>query len=327
MKNYDVFGIGNALVDIQAQVSDALIQEIGSPKGIMNLVDSDFQANLLTKIEEIDLHTVGGGSAANTMVGLANLGGPAMYAGKVGDDLFGSFYAQDMAKAGVHYKIPYGNEATGTCVVLITPDAQRTFFTHLGISTKLKPEDIDEESIKQSQWVYIEGYLWDADGPKAASRKAMEVAKKNGVQVAYSFSDPFCVKRARKDFLHFTQEYVDLVFCNEEEAFAFAETDNHAESIRYITDLNAGVVLTAGTDGSHFCYKGNEGKAPCFTVKAVDSTGAGDLYAAGVLYGLTHGHDIQKACRLGAFCASKVVATMGARLKEKIDVSDQRFQK
>src|SRR3989338_5171269 len=184
---YDVYGIGNALVDIQAQVDEPFLKKIEQPKGIMTLVDTPFQARLLEQLKDRDIHTVGGGSAANTIIGIANLGGNSYYAGKVGEDDLGSFYTEDLKQAGVHHKTPLGKEPTGTSVILITPDAQRSMFTHLGANIRLAPEDIDEEAIKNSKWVYIEGYLWYTEGPRAAAVKVMEIAKKNGVQVAYSF--------------------------------------------------------------------------------------------------------------------------------------------
>ncbi|MBI4238817.1 MAG: adenosine kinase [Deltaproteobacteria bacterium] len=322
--HYDVYGIGNALVDIQANVSDDLLQQITRDvpstthdrlaKGTMHLVDTTTQGHILRLLEEIGTHTVSGGSAANTMIGVAHLGGRAAYAGKVGDDVYGAFYAEDLHKASVAYRVPFGHAETGTCIVLVTPDAQRTFFTHLGISTALTPNDIDEAAIKASQWVYIEGYLWDAPGPKAASLKAMELACHYGVKVAYSFSDPFCVRRARSDFRDFTERFVDLVFCNEEEALAFTDAGNVEDAIGTITALDTAVAITRGERGSLFAMNGTRHIVPPVHVDAIDSTGAGDLYAAGVLHGLCSGKTPAEAGELGSALAARILTVRGARL-------------
>lgn len=321
---HDVYGVGNALVDIQANVSDALLQQITQDvqptthdriaKGTMHLVDTATQGHILRLLENVDTHTVSGGSAANTMIGVAHLGGRAAYAGKVGNDVHGAFYAEDLHKAGVAYRVPFGDEETGTCVILVTPDAQRTMFTHLGISTALTPDDIDEAAIRASQWVYVEGYLWDAPGPKAASLKAMEVACRYGVKVAYTFSDPFCVRRARSDFQDFTRRFVDLVFCNEEEALAFTNAGTAEDAIGTITTLETAVAITRGAQGSLLAMNGTRHVVPSVSVEAIDSTGAGDLYAAGVLHGLCSGKTPAEAGQLGSELAARILTVRGARL-------------
>ncbi len=320
---YDVYGIGNALVDIQAHVSDEFLQTImreehpDGPtvnKGAMHLVSTAFQGHLLRLLEEHTLHTVSGGSACNTMIGVAQMGCDAKYAGKVGSDIYGAFYAEDLQKVGIHFDVPYGTNPTGTCIIMITPDAQRTMFTHLGISTQLTADDIMVDDIARAKWVYIEGYLWDAPGPKAASLKVMELAKQHGVKVAYTFSDAFCVNRAREDFTRFTKEYVDLVFCNEAEGLAFSGSTDLDTTIRTITSLNTAVAMTRSEKGSIIAWNGSHYEIPPVLVKPIDTTGAGDLYAAGVLSGLCRGYEIAKAGALGSRLASEVIAVQGPRL-------------
>lgn len=327
MPTHDVYGIGNALVDIQVQVDDALLHRIlhdphparplHSGKGSMHLVDTGFQGHLLQLLEDHDHHTASGGSGCNTMFGLAQMGVRVKYAGKVGDDVYGAFYTEDLHQAGVDFDVPFGADATGTCLVLVTPDAQRTMFTHLGISVALTPNDLDLDTIARSRWVYIEGYLWDAPGPRAASIKAMETAKRHGARIAYSYSDPFCVARARDDFDAFTREFVDLVFCNEAEALAFAQTDSAESALAHLRTLHTNVALTRSAQGSVIVFDGATYTIPPVVVDPVDTTGAGDLYAAGVLAGLCQGQTIQEAGLLGSRLAAQVITVRGARLPQQ----------
>lgn len=317
----DVYGIGNALVDILVHVSqdflDSLQRETTAfpiHKGSMHLVGTDFQGHLLRLLESYEQHTVSGGSAANTMFGLAQLGARVTYAGKVGNDVYGSFYADDMHNMGVHFPVARGHNPTGTCIILMTPDAQRTMFTNLGISIELTADDIDAAQIERSQWLYIEGYLWDPPAPRAASIKAMQIAKAAGVKIAYSFSDAFCVHRARDDFRAFTRDYVDLVFCNETEALAFAGAEFIHDALADIEALGTNVALTRGAEGSIITYRGERHVVPAVPVRAIDTTGAGDLYAAGVLHGLCRNLPIPQVGALAAELGAKVVAVSGARL-------------
>ncbi|MFH2203138.1 MAG: adenosine kinase [Elusimicrobiota bacterium] len=320
----DVYGIGNALVDVQAGVEDAVLDKIialktpGAPeriaKGNMHLVDAAAQQAVLGQLAGHDLATVSGGSACNTMIGLAQLGGRAAYCGKVAGDQYGSFFAEDLRAAGVDYNVPFGEQGTGTCAVLVTPDAQRTMFTNLGISIELKPEDLDFDAIAAAKWVYIEGYLWDAAGPKAASVKAMEYAKNNGIKVAYSYSDSFCVQRALEDFRRFTKDYVDLVFCNDDEACAFAGRDDIEAALKEIEKYGTGIAATRGKQGSILVLDGARHDIAPVSCVPVDTTGAGDLYAAGVLAGLCRGLPPAEAGALGSKMAAHAISVRGARI-------------
>lgn len=322
MQTFDVFGVGNALVDTLVFIKDDFLANNSIEKGVMTLVDANSQSSLLTSLEKMEKDLRSGGSAANTMIALANCGGSGYYTGKVGDDANGKFYKQDLENAGIVFEIAPGPNATGTCVVLTTPDADRTMLTHLGISTELTENDINIDHLKNSKISYIEGYLWDGEGTKAASVKTMEESKKNGLQVAYSYSDPFCVHRSREDFIKLTKDYIDIAFCNADEAKAMSGETDTEKAIAYLGTLTDLVFMTDGANGALINEKGKIRSVAGFPVKAIDTVGAGDSFAAGVLYGLTHGMDVNKACKWGNYVAAQIVTIAGARhnisLKDKL---------
>ena len=314
-----MFGLGNALVDTVVSVDEAFLEANKITKGVMTLVDAKSQKRLLNNLETKKKELRSGGSAANTMVALAHCGGTGIYTGKVSADINGIFYKDDMIRTGIHFEVePAKTGDTGTCVVLITPDAERTMLTHLGISTGLSGIDIDPEKIKFSQIAYIEGYLWDGDGTKEASIRTMEYAKQFKKKIAYTYSDPFCVSRSRDEFLKLTKEYFDIVFCNFEEAKAMSEKENPEDAVRFLGELCSTVFMTHGKEGAYYFHEGEIKKVEGFPVKAIDTVGAGDCFAAGALYGLTHHLNLEKCCRLGNYLASKVVQVVGPRLDEPI---------
>ncbi len=319
MRHYDVFGVGNALVDILVPTEDVFIKRLGFEKGIMTLVDSEKQAGVLTALEGSKKELRSGGSAANTMIALANSGGTGTYTGKVSKDTYGEFYKKDMENAGIFFEVtPEDQGHTGTCVVLTTPDAERTMLTHLGISITLQKSDIDLEKLKSSSISYIEGYLWDGQGTKEASLLTMEESKKNGVKVAYTYSDPFCVNRSREDFVRLTKDYFDIVFCNAEEAKALSQREDKLEALKFISGLTSLVFMTDSANGAYFAENGKISHVDGFPVKPIDTTGAGDCFAAGVLYGLTHGFSLEKSTRWGNYVASRIVQEIGPRLGIKL---------
>lgn len=319
MKKYDVFGVGNALVDIIAFIEPMFLEKQNITKGVMTLVDETRQGQILADLHEAKKELRSGGSAANTMIAIANSGGACAYSGKVTKDTYGEFYKKDMEEAGVFFETEPDLEGhTGTCVVLTTPDAERTMLTSLGISTSLSPADIDIERLKVSKFVYVEGYLWDGDSTKKASELAMSEAKKHNVKVAFTYSDPFCVNRSRDEFIHLTKEYVDVVFCNTEEGLALSGKTDPREAVEFISKLADYVFMTAGKDGAYVAEKGAISLVPGFPVKPIDTTGAGDAFAAGVLYGLTNGYSNKKAARWGNYVASRIVQEVGPRLTIKL---------
>jgi sugar/nucleoside kinase (ribokinase family) len=316
---YDVYGVGNALVDIQAYVSDELLETLDYAKGIMTLVDADTQQKVLRVLGEVQTHRCAGGSAANTIMGIADLGGTAAYCGKVAGDEIGEFFLKDMRKLGVAIEVPPADQSpTGTCVVLITEDAQRTMLTSLGVSGSLCPEDIDEGEIRQAQYVYIEGYLFAGEPTRAAALRAMELAKANGVKVAFTVSDPFLIQYHRDEFWSLIEGPVDLLFCNLEEARALTGRHDAIDCAHEIHQHAENVALTLGADGSLLMHAGESIPVEGVDVKAIDTTGAGDMYAAGILYGITNALSWKQAGHLASHAAGRIVAQLGARFSEPL---------
>ena len=315
--SYDVHGVGNALVDVQARVTDALVAQVGFTRGVMTLVDEVTQTRVLSSLDGAPISRCAGGSAANTVTGVVELGGKAAYAGKVGADSLGDFWLRDMRDLGVAIEVPQTDGQTGTCVVLISEDAQRTMLTHLGLSSTLGPDDISEAEIRKAKYVYIEGYLFTGESTKAAALKAISLAKANGVKLAFTVSDPFLIGLNRDLFQELIQGPVDLLFCNLDEARALTGKIDPVDCAQDIHRHAADVALTLGADGSLLMHGGQVFPVEGVPVKAIDTTGAGDMYAAGVLYGLTNGLSWPQAGHLASHAAAKIVAQMGARLGRK----------
>lgn len=315
--SYDVYGVGNALVDIQARLPDSLLDELGFNKGAMTLVDESTQTRVLGSLHASSISRCAGGSAANTVMGLVDLGGKAAYAGKVGRDSLGDFWLRDMRELGVAISVPQTAGQTGTCVVLITEDAQRTMLTHLGLSSTLGPADIDEAEIRKAKYVYIEGYLFAGETTRQAALRAVELAKKNNVKVAFTVSDPFLIGMHRELFWQLIEGPVDLLFCNIDEAKALTGQTDPIECARQIHKHAADVALTLGADGSLLMHGGQIFPVEGVRVNAIDTTGAGDMYAAGLLFGITNGLSWSQAGHLASHAAARIVSQMGARLGRK----------
>lgn len=311
---YDVFALGNALVDIQAQVPLEFLKKHRLSKGVMTLVDAARQIELLSDLKDVPVHTSSGGSACNMVVGLAGLGGRGFYAGKVGRDVHGTFFQEELRTLGVRSDLPPSGSPTGTCLVLITPDADRTMLTCLSASVELSPADIDTEQLAQASYIYVEGYLWDAERPRAACEAAIATARSRGVKVAFSYSDPFCVARARDDFRRLSQEQVDLVFCNRDEACMLTGASEGPAAAALIASWGPDVFVTLAEAGACFASGDQMISIEPFAVKATDTNGAGDLFAGGALFALCRGFTPAQAGRLGSYAASLVVQRTGARL-------------
>lgn len=312
---YDVYGVGNSLVDIQAQVSEELLAKVGHPKGSMTLVDEATQNEVLASLDGIPIHRCAGGSAANTIMGIADLGGHPAYAGKVGADELGQFCIQDMRRLGVSIEVPPAAGQTGTCVILITPDAQRTMLTNLGVSVTLGPNDIDPREIAKAKYVYIEGYLFAGDVTREAALRGIAAAKSQGVKVAFTVSDPWLIAAHRETFWELIRGPVDLLFCNLEESRSLTGVDDPIECAREIHRYAENVALTLGPQGSLLMHEGELIPVEGVPVEAIDTTGAGDMYAAGLLYGVTSGLTWQQSGRLASHAAARIVTQLGARLK------------
>ncbi len=311
---YDVFGVGNAIMDMQVHCDDDFLERTGIEKGIMTLVDEQRQQAVLDALAEHNVHYCSGGSAANTIVGVADMGGTAAYACKTGEDSFGRRYLEEMKKLGIHIETPQEAGQTGTCVVLITPDAQRTMLTNLGISSTLDSIHMNEAEIAKAKYLYVEGYLFAGGSTRAAALKAIDLATANGVKVALTISDPFLIDICRDQFRELIEGPVDLLFCNEEEAKSLTGLDDPIDCAHAIHKHCANVALTLGKNGSIIMHEGEAFPVEGVGVEAVDTTGAGDMYAAGVLYGITNGLSWQQAGHLGSHAAARVVSQMGARL-------------
>jgi hypothetical protein len=320
--SYDVYGVGNALVDIQAQVTDEVLERLRFPKGAMTLVDEETQQRVLGHLDGASISRCAGGSAANTIIGVSDFGGNAAYAGKVGDDELGEFFLSDMRKLGVTIEVPPSQGHTGTCVVLITDDAQRTMLTSLGVSATLGPEDIDEQEIAKAKYVYVEGYLFTGESQKAAALKAIKLAKQNDVKVAFTVSDPFLIKSFHDEFWELIEGPIDLLFCNVEEARSLTGLTDPIDCAQAIHKHAPNVALTLGSNGSLLMHEGEALPIEGVSVEAIDTTGAGDMYAAGVLYGITCGLTWKTAGHVASHAAARVVTQLGARLKERFTPED-----
>lgn len=320
MKKYDVYGMGNALVDIEFSVNDGFLSESGIEKGFMTLVDEERQNTIMKHFNGNGGGKVAcGGSAANTVIGLSYFGGKAFYSCKVADDELGHFYMNDMHSAGVVTNIDGIMEkgVTGKCLVMVSQDAERTMNTYLGISEFLSENDLDIEALKASEYLYIEGYLVTSDTARAAAIKAYQQAKANGVKVALTFSDPAMVKYFSDGLKSMTGEGVDLLFCNREEAMLWTGCESEEAAAEKLKETAEKFCMTLGSEGA-LLYDGNDYiKIAPNSVSAVDTTGAGDLFAGSFLYGITNGMSFEQAGSLASLASSKVVSKFGPRLKKE----------
>ncbi|HEY7107732.1 MAG TPA: adenosine kinase [Acidimicrobiia bacterium] len=314
MSKLDVVGVGNALVDVLSHEEDDFIARHGLQRGAMQLIDTA-RAELLYGAMG-PATEVSGGSAANTMVGVASLGGAAAFVGRVNDDQLGSVFGHDLRAAGVAFSTPPATDGvpTGRCLIVVTPDAQRTLNTYLGASARLGPGDLDVDLVASAQVLYLEGYLWDEPEAKEAFLQAARAAHASGNRVAFSLSDGFCVDRHRDEFLDLVEHHVDVLFANEVEItslYRVDEFDDALQRVQYHCEIAA---LTRSEKGSLIVTRDEVHLVDAHPVEqVVDTTGAGDLYAAGFLYGLTHGYDLGTAGRLGALAAAEVISHLGAR--------------
>ena len=312
--SYDVVGLGNALVDVIAQTDDAFLEQHQLAKGSMALVDTDRAVSLYGA-----LHggvEMSGGSAANTMCGIASFGGRAAYIGKVAEDTLGYTFSKDMQVVGVDFKRPVGGNSvpTGRCIIAVTPDAQRTMNTFLGISSLLTPADLDHGAIAAGAVLYLEGYLYDQPEAKIAFRAAAEIAHQHNRQVSLTLSDSFCVDRHRADFRALISDEIDILFGNEAELLALYETDTFEFAVAQLRQDCIVAAITRSEHGSVVVTKDGVIEVPAQPVaQVVDTTGAGDLYAAGFLYGYTRGMDLNTCATLGHIASAEVISHVGPR--------------
>jgi len=318
--SYHIYGIGNALVDKEFEVDDAFFTKSGIEKGMMTLIDEQqLSAMLETLNKDYGLKKRAcGGSAANTIIGAACFGARTFYTCNVANDETGDFYVADLKAAGVDTNMDGDRDdgVTGKCLVMVTPDAERTMNTYLGITSNLEEKHIHEEALADSEYAYIEGYLVTSDTSRAAAIKVREMARKHGVKVAMTFSDPAMVQFFKDGLLEMLGDGVDLLFCNEQEAKLLSGSDNLDDAIEVVKKHAATFAITLGSEGAVAFDGETLHKIAANKVTPVDTNGAGDMFAGAFLYAITHGHDFATAGRLASAASAQVVSQFGPRLED-----------
>ncbi len=319
MSKYDVYGLGNALVDMEFEISDQFLQENTIDKGVMTLVDENQQHVLIEQLDAFEGNKASGGSAANTLIAVSSMGGSSYYSCKVADDDLGHFYLDDLKTAGVDCNMDGKHKGgiTGKCLVMVTPDAERTMHTFLGVSSELSPYEVSEDAIKNAHYCYLEGYLTTSETGKAANIAAREIAEKNNIKTALTFSDPFVVEHFRDGFTETIGNGIDLLFCNEAEALSYTQKESVDEAVEVIKTFAKTFAITLGAKGAAI-YDGTDLiSIDAHPVHAVDTNGAGDLFAGAFMYGLTHGLNFEQAGNLASKASSQIVSQFGPRLRSE----------
>ncbi|WP_461480621.1 adenosine kinase [Porticoccus sp.] len=318
MSQYHVYGLGAALVDTEIEVTDHDLLQLDIDKGLMTLVDEQRHHQLLGHLNDhlTASKRASGGSAANTIIAVSSFGGRAFYSCKVADDDHGHFYLNDLASAGVdyHHNGKLADGITGKCLVLITPDAERSMNTFLGISETLSEAELHPEAIANSQYLYIEGYLVTSDSGRAAAIRAREIAEQHGVKTALSLSDPGMVQFFREGLQQMIGQRVDLLFCNGAEALGWTGADDIESAARALLKVSNSFAITLGAEGALVCDGSEFYRIAPHRVTAVDSNGAGDMFAGAFLYAITHGYDYPAAGQLASLASANVVSQFGPRL-------------
>ena len=329
MTKYDIYGIGAALVDTEVEVSDAFLANANIDKGVMTLVDEARQAELLGSLaaESSSMLRKCGGSVCNSVVAASSLGAQAFFSGKVADDADGQLYIDDLKEAGVDFHSA-GQESgiTGKCLVMVTDDAERTMNTFLGASEALSGREIDQAALVDSEWFYVEGYLVTDEARTAATKAAVELAKANGVKVAISLSDPFVVSVFGDSLRQVIGDGVDLIFCNKDEAAAFTGTETLEAASEALKQYTKTFAITDGAKGAITFDGSSLDQSEGVEAKAIDTNGAGDMFAGAFLYAITSGKSYSWAASLANDCAARVVARFGPRLDpDDFELVQQRF--
>ena len=323
----DVLAIGDAVVDVLAYIDDSFLDDVHVVKGSMQVLDADGATELYARMPQAD--EVSGGSAANTMAGVAALGGKAGFVGQVADDQLGEIFVHDIRAHGVEFATPpkSGGAPTGRCLILVTPDAQRTMNTYRGAAHELSAKVLDPQQIRDAAILYLEAYLWRSAGPRAAMDEAMRIAHEAGRKVAFTLSDIACINPHRTEMMAMLESgAIDLLFANENEIKELAGTDDRETAIATIQDKVPLLVVTCGADGAMAVEKGVRASVPIARLGTgvVDTTGAGDLFAAGFLFGQCRGRSLEDSLRMGAIAAAEVISHLGAR--PKADLKDMVAQ-
>jgi len=316
MKKYHVYGVGNALVDMEFEVEDAFFEKNNIEKGVMTLVDEERQHELIGHLDAFEGKKASGGSAANTIIAVSYFGGNAFYSCKVSSDELGDFYVQDLQDAGVGSNVGDGRKdgITGKCLVMVTSDAERTMNTFLGITETFSVDEIHQEALVDSEYLYIEGYLVTSNTGRHAAIEARKIAEEAGVKTALTFSDPAMVEFFKDGLKEMIGEKVDLLFCNEAEAKSWAGTNDLDQALESIKQISSTYAVTLGDKGA-LLYDGKQQiEISPHNVKAIDSNGAGDMFAGAFLYGITHGHSFFEAGNIASLASATVVSQFGPRL-------------
>lgn len=317
---YDIYGIGNALADMEFEVTDAFLQAEGIEKGMMALIEEEQQISLLAHLTDTFglKKRAGGGSAANTIVAASQFGAKTFYACKVADDETGDFYMADLKTAGVKTRLDeikcVKEGSTGKCMVMVTPDAERTMNTFLGITADFCEEELHLDDLKESQYLYIEGYLVTSDVSRAAAIKARQVAKENNVKIAMTFSDPAMVTYFKDPMAEMIGKHIDILFGNEEECMTFTGKDNIGDAITELQNIADKLVITLGSKGAMVVNGNDIITVTANKVEAIDTNGAGDMFAGAFMHGITQGWDDEKSAKLANASAAEIVSIFGARL-------------
>ncbi|GAA0892975.1 adenosine kinase [Fulvivirga kasyanovii] len=317
-KKYDVYGIGNALVDIVTEVGDDFFEKYKIEKGFMTLVDEQRQFELIEAIHLPSSNLACGGSAANTVIAASQFGSNCFYSCKVANDDMGKFYLKDLRENGVDTNLTDGTAPegiTGKCLVMTTPDANRTMNTFLGITATYSTDQIDEDKLKDSSYLYIEGYLVTSENGQEAMKHAKKLAEKHGVKTALTFSDPSMVKYFKEPMEQVVGASVDLLFCNEEEAMLFTGKSSLLEAREELKKVAKKFAITQGANGAMIFDGDTFIDIEPYKVKAVDTNGAGDMFSGAFLYGITHGHSYAEAGKIASLASSKIVSKFGPRLE------------
>ena len=315
MKKYQVVGIGNAMVDVLAHASDAFLAAAGVQKGVMQLIDMDRAVDLYARIGPAK--EISGGSAANTIAGIAHLGGRTAYVGKVKDDQLGAIFAHDLRAQGADYATPFAPRdtagETGRCIILVTPDGERSMNTYLGVTEFLSPSDIVDDQMAAAEWIYLEGYRFDGPQSHEAFAKAIRASKGAGGRVSITLSDPFCVDRHRAAFRAMIRDDVDLLFANRAELLSLYQTTDLDAALALAASEVEVVACTEGANGAHIVTGGDRWHVAAIPTRIVDATGAGDLFAGAFLWGRSTGCELETCGRMGCIAASEVISHIGAR--------------
>jgi len=318
MSKYDVYGLGNALVDMEFEINDQFLHDNSIDKGVMTLVDENQQHELIEQLDAFEGIKASGGSAANTLIAVSSMGGSSYYSCKVADDDLGHFYLNDLktAKVDCNMEGKHKGGITGKCLVMVTPDAERTMHTFLGVSSELSPYEVSEDAIKNAGYCYLEGYLTTSESGKAANIEARKIAETNNIKTALTFSDPFVVEHFRDGFTETIGDGIDLLFCNEAEALSYTRKNSVDEAVEVIKTFAKTFAITLGAEGAAIYDGSNLISIAANPVKAVDTNGAGDLFAGAFMYGLTHGKSFEQAGLLASKASSIIVSQFGPRLKQ-----------